>query len=140
MAIAVKRILIWADCGFFLGFWAVVSLYAHPGLRVWVGMLLASCGFILWLTARLQLGTAFSLRARAATLVTTGLYSRIRHSIYLFGFVAYAGVILIWGKWIPFLCLVLLYLVEVVRLRREEHVLEQAFGEQYSQYKARTWL
>jgi protein-S-isoprenylcysteine O-methyltransferase Ste14 len=130
----------WADCAFFLGLWTLVAFRAHFGLRAWIGMALASVGFALWLTARLQLGNAFSLGARARTLVTTGLYARFRHPIYLFGFVAYAGVTLIWGKWIPFFALVLIYLVEVIRIRKEERVLEQAFGERYRQYKARTWL
>lgn len=135
-----KRTLAWADCAFFLGFWAFIAHCAPLNLRMWIGMALAFGGFTLWLIARLQLGNAFSLKALAGTLVTTGLYARFRHPIYLFGFMAYAGVILIWGKWIPFACFLLIYLVEIIRLRKEERVLEQAFGEQYRQYKTRTWL
>jgi len=34
--------------------------------------------------ARVQLGRAFSVQAKASTLVTSGLYSRIRNPIYVF--------------------------------------------------------
>jgi protein-S-isoprenylcysteine O-methyltransferase Ste14 len=62
---------------------------------------MAAVGFALWLTARIQLGKSFSVRARARALVTTGLYSKFRHPIYLFGGVAYAGLLIAWGKLIP---------------------------------------
>ena len=31
-------------------------------------------------------------------LVTSGLYSRFRHPVYLFGTLAYAGVVIAWGR------------------------------------------
>ena len=43
----------------------------------------------LWLVARLQLGAAFSVRPEARQLVETGLYSRLRHPIYVFGTAAF---------------------------------------------------
>ncbi|HTU50668.1 MAG TPA: methyltransferase [Acidobacteriaceae bacterium] len=138
-----KKLLIWADCVFFLGFfaWIVIVFRAHLNLRVWVGIAVALAGFVLWITARLQLGNAFSLHARAIKLVTTGLYRRFRHPVYLFAFIAFAGVFLAWGRWIPFLCYVLVFLViEIPRLRKEEHVLDQEFGEQYRRYRASTWF
>lgn len=136
----VKRVLAWGDAVFFVGFAAFIASRVHWNLRVWIGMAVAAAGFALWLTARVQLGSSFSARAQARTLVTTGLYARLSHPIYLFGFIAYAGVFLIWGRWIPFLCFLLINSIQVVRLRKEERVLEEAFGEEYRQYKARTWL
>ncbi len=119
----------------------LVVLHVHLNLRAWAGMAVALAGLALWLAARLQLGSAFSLKARAMPLVTTGLYRRFRHPVYLFGFFAFAGVFLVWGKWVPFLCYVLVFFaVEVPRMRKEERVLEEAFGEQYRQHKAHTWL
>ncbi len=44
---------------------------------------LSSLGLIL--VARFQLGRAFSIRAKATRLVTTGLYARIRNPIYIAG-------------------------------------------------------
>ena len=136
-----REILVWADFAFFLGFLVLVVLHVHLNLRTWAGMAVAIAGFVLWLAARLQLGSAFSLKARARPLVTTGLYRRFRHPVYLFGFFAFAGVFLVWGKWVPFLCYVLVFFaVEVPRMRKEERVLEEAFGDQYRQHKAHTRL
>ena len=41
--------------------------------------------------ARLELGSSFSVRPKAQTLVTHGLYSRIRNPIYVFGGLVFAG-------------------------------------------------
>jgi protein-S-isoprenylcysteine O-methyltransferase Ste14 len=138
----VKRALVWVDCAFFVAVWVFSAVHArsHVSLRVWIGNALALAGFALWLTARVQLGSAFSLKARAKTLVTRGLYRRFRHPVYLFGFVAFTGVLLIWGRWIPFVCFVLFYSIELVRVRNEEQVLEETFGDEYRAYRKRTWL
>lgn len=90
--------------------------------------------------ARFQLGKSFSIRAEARKLVTTGPYAKFRHPIYLFGFLAYAGVLLIWGSWLAAICFLLIYCVEVFRLRKEERILEAAFKDEYRRYKARTWF
>ena len=102
---------------------------------------MAAVGFALWLTARIQLGQSFSVRARARALVTTGLYSKFRHPIYLFGGIAYAGLFIAWGELIPLVCFVLFYpIFQILRLRKEQSVMEQAFGEEYRRYKASTWF
>ncbi len=137
---SMERALAWGDVAFFVLFAAFVVSRAHWNLRTWIGLALAAAGFALWITARLQLGRSFSARAQARVLVTNGLYSKFRHPIYLFGFFAYLGVLLMWGSWIALICFVLVYSIEVVRLRKEERVLEQAFGDEYRSYKARTWI
>ena len=48
------------------------------------GAAIALPSFLLVVVARMQLGRAFSVTAKASTLVTTGLYSRIRN-LCLFG-------------------------------------------------------
>jgi len=136
----VKDILSWGDVTFFLGFWAFIAVRAHWGVRAWAGCALAAAGFALWMTARLQLGRSFSLRAKAVKLVTTGLYAKFRHPVYLFGFAAYCGVLLMWGNWIAVVCFLLIYSVELARLRGEERVLERTFGDEYRRYRAGTWL
>jgi protein-S-isoprenylcysteine O-methyltransferase Ste14 len=56
-----------------------------------VGAVIVGISFPLFVLARLQLGKSFSLQAKASSLVTTGLYSRIRNPIYLFGGLLTAG-------------------------------------------------
>ena len=136
----VKGILLWGDVLFVVGCVVYIAFRVHWSLRVWIGLLLALVGLTLWITARLQLGESFSIRPRARALVTTGLYARFRHPIYLFGFVAYTGLLVMWGRWILFLIYLPIYSVELLRLRKEERVLEQAFGEQYLRYRRQTWI
>src|ERR1700722_9817874 len=58
------------------------------------GVLLALGGYVLFVTARLQLGNSFSVTPQAKGLVTAGLYSRIRNPIYVFVDVMILGLIL----------------------------------------------
>jgi protein-S-isoprenylcysteine O-methyltransferase Ste14 len=104
------------------------------------GLALAVPSFILWLTARVQLGRSFSVKAKATELVTHGIYSRIRNPIYVFGTLFAAGFILIMGRPIWLLLAVALIPMQVVRARKEARVLEEKFGEQYRLYRARTWF
>ena len=83
---------------------------------------------------------AFSARAKASKLVTTGLYSRVRNPIYVFGALTIAGVI-IWTNR-PWLLLVFAVLVplQVYRSRKESLVLKEKFGAAYLEYKQKTWF
>jgi protein-S-isoprenylcysteine O-methyltransferase Ste14 len=104
------------------------------------GLAIAVPSFLLLALARVQLGKAFSLQAKASTLVTTGLYSRIRNPIYVFGGLAIAGLFL----WInqPWLLLLFVVLIpmQVWRSRVEARVLTEKFGAQYLEYKRQTWF
>ncbi|HKQ50728.1 MAG TPA: methyltransferase, partial [Pyrinomonadaceae bacterium] len=69
-----------------------------------------------------------------------GLYSRIRHPIYLFGSAAYFGAFLALQIWPILAAWLLLLPVEVVRARRETRLLRATFGERYESYRKGTWL
>ena len=131
----------WIDVPIFLVFAAVVSDHRKWDARHVIGIAIAAIGFALWMLARIQLGKSFSVRAQAKGLVTTGLYSRFRNPIYLFGGVAFLGVYIVWGEVLPLLAFLLLYsLSQAWRARKEAAVLENAFGDEYRRYKASTWL
>jgi protein-S-isoprenylcysteine O-methyltransferase Ste14 len=134
------KIHYWVDVCIFLGFAAFVVSQEPWSTRYLIGGGIAVVGFALCMLARAQLGRAFSIRAQARMLMTTGLYSKFRHPIYLFGGMAYLGLFIAWGKLIPLLCFLLIYPVQILRARKEEKVLEQAFGEEYRRYKASTWF
>jgi protein-S-isoprenylcysteine O-methyltransferase Ste14 len=104
------------------------------------GAALAVVGLLLVLVARVQLGRSFSVSAQAKKLVTTGLYSRIRNPIYLFGAICLAGVVIAVGRPILLLVLVALIPMQVVRARKEAQVLTEAFGDEYRRYRAQTWF
>ena len=135
------KILYWTDICIFLAFAVFVVSREPSSTRYLVGVGMAVAGFALSILARVQLGRSFSIRAQAKMLVTTGLYSKIRHPIYLFGGIANLGLFIAWGKLIPLLCLLLFYPpVQILRARKEGKVLEQAFGEEYRRYRASTWF
>ena len=105
-----------------------------------VGLVIAVPAFLLFLVARIQLGNSFSVRAKATTLVTKGIYARIRNPIYVFGALMIAGII-IWAHR-PWWLLIFLPLIpmQVLRVRKEEQVLEAKFGDAYREYKRTTWF
>jgi protein-S-isoprenylcysteine O-methyltransferase Ste14 len=116
--------------------------WLHQPWTLWqiVGLAIAVPAAALLILARIQLGRAFSVQAKASTLVTSGIYARIRNPIYVFGGLFITGLIvfahrpwglLILGVYVP---------VQLLRKRREEQVLEAKFGDEYRAYKRKTWL
>jgi protein-S-isoprenylcysteine O-methyltransferase Ste14 len=105
-----------------------------------VGALIAIPAAGLWLVARLQLGKSFSVTAQARHLVTTGLYSKIRNPIYVFGLVLIAGVIVYLGQYWYLLGIPPLLVLQLWRVRSESAVLEATFGDEYRNWKAQTWF
>src|SRR4029077_11341335 len=79
---------------------------AHLPWTAWriAGIAIAAPAFLLFVAARLELGRAFSVQAKATTLITTGVYSRIRNPIYLFGAMFILGIIIWTGR--PWLLLI----------------------------------
>jgi protein-S-isoprenylcysteine O-methyltransferase Ste14 len=122
-----------------------VWLVLHLGGIAWTpirmaGAAVAAIGLALLLTARIQLGGSFAVSAQARRLVTTGLYSRIRNPIYIFSAMFLAGAAVAAGYPRFLVLLLILVPVQIVRARREEQVLQAAFGEEYLRYKAQTWF
>ena len=105
-----------------------------------IGAVIVGVSFPLFMLARWQLGSSFSVRAKASRLVTTGLYSRIRNPIYLFGGLMLAGLSLFLSVWGPLAVAVVIVPLQVYRARNEERVLASTFGEEYKRYKSKTWF
>jgi protein-S-isoprenylcysteine O-methyltransferase Ste14 len=125
--------------------WFGVYIYClfhrRPGPLYAVAMMVAGISFILWWTARAQLGDSFSARPKAHKLITTGLYSRIRNPIYLFGTLAALSICFgMHWYWVGGAILVASLIGQWRRARAEARVLEAAFGEEYRQYRAQTWF
>jgi protein-S-isoprenylcysteine O-methyltransferase Ste14 len=120
---------------------AYFGLNAPWTLRHIAGLALIALGYAGWLTARLQIREFFTARAEARGLVTTGIYSKIRNPIYVFGLLLFVGVVFyLAGPWWWLLFLVLIILVQIRRARNEARVLEAKFGDAYRQYRAKTWF
>jgi protein-S-isoprenylcysteine O-methyltransferase Ste14 len=134
------RVLLWGDVAFYLVV-LVIAVVVAPRTGYWIGgIVLAVIAFPLWIAARLQLGRSFSLRPEARGLVTTGLYAKIRHPVYLFGTAASLSGLVVLQIWPLFWIGVALGGITLLRIRREERVLTEAFGKEYDDYRRRTWF
>ncbi|HUJ93691.1 MAG TPA: isoprenylcysteine carboxylmethyltransferase family protein [Terriglobales bacterium] len=105
-----------------------------------IGVCLMLAGFVLWTTARFQLGKSLTVTAQAKQLVTRGLYSKFRNPVYLFGSCTIAGLILLLGRPLWLLIFVIVIPLQLWRSRKEAQVLEAKFGDEYRAYRARTWF
>ncbi|MGC1580090.1 MAG: isoprenylcysteine carboxylmethyltransferase family protein, partial [Candidatus Acidiferrales bacterium] len=134
--------------------WFRVSVVAvGAGVLVWVfrnrpltpariaGICLMISGLTLWFVAQFQLGDSFSVQPKARHLVTHGLYSRIRNPIYVFSSILLVGMLLFFG-WPELMLPVLTAIVvmQLFRARAEARVLEEKFGDEYREYRRKTWF
>jgi protein-S-isoprenylcysteine O-methyltransferase Ste14 len=106
----------------------------------WVGLCIAIPAAVLFFVARWQLGTSFSVTPQARALVTHGVYSKIRNPIYVFSGLTLFGVLFALHSRYAFLLLAVVIPVQVIRAHRETKVLEARFGDEYRQYRKRTWF
>jgi protein-S-isoprenylcysteine O-methyltransferase Ste14 len=124
---------------------AAIAFASHATHLAWTpwhiaGVAIVAPAFLLFVLARMQLGSAFSVEAKASKLVTTGLYSRIRNPIYVFGALMILGVIVFAARPWWLLVFAVLLPLQVWRSRKEGKVLEEKFGADYREYKQKTWF
>jgi protein-S-isoprenylcysteine O-methyltransferase Ste14 len=108
-------------------------------LRI-LALLLTIAGIAAVAVARYQLGNSFTLSPQARTLVTYGLYSKIRNPVYVFSAIALAGLFVYIDRPIYLVSFLALIPLQFIRAHIESRVLEEKFGDTYSQYKSKTWF
>ena len=121
-------------------FWVLFTWRHAWNAQRYVGTVLVVVGISFICVARYQLGTSFSIKPEAHALVTSGLYSKIRNPIYVFGMVMITGLILVVGRPEGWLLLVAAVVGQTIRAHREARVLEAAFGDAYREYRRKTWF
>lgn len=135
--IAIAAMQIIAGCALL---WLVFFVpHAWDWQRV-TGSLLMLMGLAGVAVARYQLGRSFAITPQARKLVTHGIYSKVRNPIYVSGSVMLAGFALFMHRpalWFFFIFVVIL---QTFRAHREALVLEAAFGDDYRQYRRKTWF
>ena len=84
---------------------------------------------------------SFSIVPEARSLKTTGLYRFVRHPVYLGQFFAQAGVWLVFAPahWIWWSYFGVFVGLQLWRSKREDTVLEEAFGDDYRTWKQKTF-
>ncbi len=131
----------------FLYLVAMVAVVFFLFINVWdgsfrlhyiLGSIIGLAGFIFWLIARIQLGKAFSLSPKASFLAKEGLYSKFRHPIYYFSSVALFGVLIFsWNRYF-LVAFFLIIALQIFRILKEDRILMQKFGQEYTNYKKNT--
>ena len=100
-------------------------------------LVLLLAGHFLCAVALAQLGRSFSVMPEARRLVTSGIYSRIRHPLYLAEAVATLGVLLQYRSVGAALLVAAQFAVQFWRMHEEEKVLEAEFPG-HADYRRRT--
>lgn len=119
-----------------------IADYTSPPWLAWLGAPFLAAGIWLFWRSHADLGANWSAEIRirpAHTLVETGVYRYVRHPMYAALTVSGLGQTLVLQNWLagPSL-LIAAILFYVVRIPREEKLLEAAFGGAYQAYAART--
>lgn len=107
-------------------------------LTALLGILLAVAGALVAMVARAYLGRNWSGRAtikEGHELVHNGPYAFVRHPIYTGLLIAAMGTAIAFGQVRSLVALPMLLLAFWLKLRAEERLLLQAFGDQYSGYQ-----
>jgi protein-S-isoprenylcysteine O-methyltransferase Ste14 len=140
MGIVVDKVFRWMDIAVYLAFLLFAALTGPHNGTWYLGLGLAAVTVPFWFAARWQLGASFSVSAQARKLVTTGLYSKLRHPVYVFGSVAWLGALMTLLGWRAVIIWLIVVAVELLRVRREERVLAETFGAEYEEYRSTTWF
>jgi protein-S-isoprenylcysteine O-methyltransferase Ste14 len=120
--------------------WVFTSEVGPRGPARTMGLALGGIGLAGVIVARYTLGRSFSVTPQARALVTTGIYSRIRNPIYISAEILLIGIAIMLWKRSLLLLLVVIVPMQVWRARSEARVLEEKFGEEYREYRQRTWF
>jgi protein-S-isoprenylcysteine O-methyltransferase Ste14 len=136
-----------------LHFGAILACLADPSLLLWsafevgepirwIGIVVSCLGVAGEIWSAVSLGASYSPLLRIAekrVVVTAGPYRWVRHPLYAF----WLPVIVGWGvaacSWFIIVSgTVLIFVLAVIRVPREEVMMLQGFGESYRRYMTRT--
>jgi len=116
--------------------------YHFQPLLGWLGAATFACSLWLFDRTHKDLGRNWSVTLEIRVehrLVTTGVYSRVRHPMYSAFWIWTVAQALLLPNWIAgFAGIVGFGTLFFFRIRREERLMAETFGEQYRQYVART--
>lgn len=114
------------------------------GIFQYVGLLVMLTGSLLRNWALLSLGSFFSRVVQIKAehrIITSGPYHWFRHPAYTGMILANAGVMMALGTWLGALIVFILILAATLyRIRIEETLLLETFGDEYRRYMTHTWL
>jgi protein-S-isoprenylcysteine O-methyltransferase Ste14 len=116
------------------------TLGGQPSIR-WVGISLFAIGMSLIFWSGIILGKMYSADVTLQEdhhLVTTGPYKYIRHPRYTGGILLAFGMSLLYNSWVGLALSFAFIGVIIFRIRDEEDLMQQAFGQEWEHYCQRT--
>jgi protein-S-isoprenylcysteine O-methyltransferase Ste14 len=119
---------------------ALAATSMDHATRITIGIVVGLPAFVLLLVTRRQLGESFAVVPRAKKLVTTGLYSRIQHPMYVFLDIFLLSLIVLFDSPAFVLPWAALVVLQGFQAWREQKLLTEAFGAEYEAYESQTWL
>jgi protein-S-isoprenylcysteine O-methyltransferase Ste14 len=112
------------------------------GLAEYIGILMLFGGLYLRLKAIDELDRFFTNEVRIEEgwkLIKTGTYKYIRHGSYTGSFLTMLGTSVLFQSWLSlFFSFIILFIVYDYRIRLEEKMLVEFFGEEYLEYQKKT--
>lgn len=122
--------------------WLAFASLLLPSWLRWAGIALALVGFALLQWAQITLGKSWSDTPRMMKeqiLITSGPYQFIRHPIYTAFVLILGSTLLISSNWFMGLAWLGMTVLEVAsRIRFEESLMLEYFGDQYHEYMKKT--
>jgi protein-S-isoprenylcysteine O-methyltransferase len=118
-----------------------IAVTAADSLLAWIGVAIGAVGLAIRIWSMQVLGRDYtrSLRTRDdQTIVDRGPYRVVRHPGYLGSILVWVGSRLAVNWFVALATLAALLAVYAYRIRAEEQMLGEQFGEQYRTYQART--
>ena len=114
--------------------------YYQSSCLFFLGVVFVLVGLVLWWWGKITLGEYFTALPKASKLVTTGIYSKIRHPIYLGISFMILGYLLIVNNLIMLVVAGVVISSLVIRAYFEERLLLATFGKAYLDYRKRSWF
>jgi len=108
----------------------------------WPGLVLAGLGFALIFWSGFALSRFYSTDVtiqKNHRLITTGLYRHLRHPRYLGGVLFAIGFALLFSSWIGLAGSAMFLGVIVFRIKDEEALIHQEFGQEWETYCKQSW-
>ncbi|MHA2136057.1 MAG: methyltransferase [Candidatus Thorarchaeota archaeon] len=106
-----------------------------------IGLILAVLllPYTYWIGRTIAKNYSFTIEIqKEQQLITTGPYKRVRHPIYSSAILFLASLVLVSDNWLFFVVLLLIIPGLYIRMKREEEMMINEFGDEYRSYMKRT--
>ena len=118
----------------------IVTVFWQNRYFNYVGLVIFSLGLLIWWIGKLNLDDAFNTGINPTKFITNGIYSKIRHPIYiglcltLLGFAIFIPSVIWLGVF------AVTFFVVIIKVHLEEERLFEKFGKKYMNHKKKTWF